>query len=136
MTQYLLDTNHASPLITLDHPLRHQILAAIEVGHTFALPAVVIAELLFGYGLLPRASQNIQEWERLRPSFDVIAVEERDALDAAAIRVRLRRRGWQLNVVDALIVAIALRYGLTLLTTDGDFDAVPDLKYENWLPTV
>ncbi len=95
MAQYLLDTNHASPLVTLDHPLRQRVLAAIEDGHTFALPAIVVAELLFGYGLLPRAAQNVQEWERLRPSFDVIAVEERDALDAAAIRVRLRQQGWQ-----------------------------------------
>ena len=133
MAQYLLDTNHASPLVTLDHPLRQRVLAAIEDGHTFALPAIVVAELLFGYGLLPRAAQNVQEWERLRPSFDVIAVEERDALDAAAIRVRLRQQGWQLNVIDALIAVIALRYDLRLLTTDRDFDAVPDLHRENWL---
>ena len=133
MAQYLLDTNHASPLVTLDHPLRQRVLAAIEDDHTFALPAIVVAELLFGYGLLPRAAQNVQEWERLRPSFDVIAVEERDALDAAAIRVRLRQQGWQLNVIDALIAVIALRYDLRLLTTDRDFDAVPDLHRENWL---
>ncbi len=133
MARYLLDTNHASPLVTLDHPLRRRVMAAIEAGHTFALPAVVIAELLFGYGLLPRAAQNMQEWERLRASLDVIAVEERDALDAAAIRVHLRQQGWQLNVVDALIAAMALRYDFCLLTTDGDFDAVPDLRCENWL---
>ncbi len=133
MARYLLDTNHASPLVTLDHPLRQQVLAAIEASHTFALPAVVITELLFGYGLLPRAAQNMQEWGRLRTSFDVIAVEERDALDAAAIRVRLRQQGRQLNAVDALIAAIALRYDLILLTSDHDFDAIPGLQHENWL---
>ena len=34
---------------------------------------------------------------------------------------------------DALIAAVALRRDLTLLTTDGDFAAVPGLLCENWL---
>ena len=41
-----------------------------------------------------------------------------------------------MKTIDALIAAIALRYDLTLLTTDGDFYAVPDLKHENWLLNV
>ena len=32
-----------------------------------------------------------------------------------------------------MLAAIALRYGLTLLTTDSDFAAVPGLPQENWL---
>ena len=40
---------------------------------------------------------------------------------------------FQLETVDALITAVALRYDLTLLTTDRDFNAVPQLKQENWL---
>lgn len=33
----------------------------------------------------------------------------------------------------SLIAAVALRYDLTLLTTDKDFSAIPQLKQENWL---
>jgi predicted nucleic acid-binding protein len=65
MTEYLLDTNHLSPLITINHPLR--------------------------------------------------------------------RQGWQLGTVDALVAAVALRYGCTLLTADKDFAAIPALGLENWL---
>lgn len=134
MSDYLLDTNHLSPLLTLDHPLRRRILEAIRHGDRFALTTVNVAELLYGIGSVPRAAQNRVEWEHLRSSLRMFDVEEPDAVESAEMRIRLRRRGRQLGAIDALIAAIALRYDLTLLTTDGDFDAVPDLKRENWLP--
>ena len=133
MTNYLLDTNHASPLVTLDHPLRSRWLMAIDGGHSFALAAVTLTEVFYGISMLPRASQNRQEWERLRPAFRIYAVDEADALKAAELQVQLRRRGWQLETIDALQAVIAVRNELTLLTTDHDFDAVPDLQHENWL---
>jgi predicted nucleic acid-binding protein len=133
MTHYLLDTNHASPLVTVAHPLRERVLPAIETGDSFALTAVNLTELLFGISMTPRAAHNTRQWEQWRASLNVYRVEDKDAMRAARLQSSLRRRGWQLETVDALIAAIALRYDLTLLTTDGDFDAVPDLKHENWL---
>jgi tRNA(fMet)-specific endonuclease VapC len=133
---YLLDTNHASPLVTLSHPLRARVLRAIRAGDSFALTTANLTEILFGISLTPRAARNTFEWERWRKSLDVYLVEEEDAERAAWLQVLLRRRGWQLKTIDALIAAIALRYDLTLLTTDGDFDAVPGLKHENWLLAV
>jgi predicted nucleic acid-binding protein len=59
--------------------------------------------------------------------------DETDAELAAELQVALRRRGRQLETVDALVAAVAIRYGLTLLTTDKDFKAVPDLGRDNWL---
>ncbi|MFD3165831.1 type II toxin-antitoxin system VapC family toxin [Herpetosiphon sp. NSE202] len=59
--------------------------------------------------------------------------DETDAVHAAEMQIALRRQGRQLATVDALIAALALRYDLVLLTTDKDFDAVPELRIENWL---
>jgi tRNA(fMet)-specific endonuclease VapC len=136
MTPYLLDTNHASPLVTVAHPLRKRVLQAIKAGDSFALTAVNLTELLFGISMTPRAAQNTRHWEQWRVSLNVYRVEDEDAMRAARLQSSLRRRGWQLDTVDALIAAIALRYDLTLLTTDGDFDAVPGLKHANWLLAV
>jgi predicted nucleic acid-binding protein len=69
MTSYLLDTNHLSPLITLDHPLRNKVLLQIKAGDLFAIAAPALNEFLFGIGIAKRAQQNWQEWEFLRPSF-------------------------------------------------------------------
>jgi predicted nucleic acid-binding protein len=131
--EYLLDTNHASPLVTLPHPLRVRVLQAIRSGDTFAVTTVNLTELLFGIGLTPRAVHNTLEWERWRASLDVYRVEEEDAVRAAQLQVSLRHHGRQLKTVDALIAAIALRYHLIVLTSDSDFDIVPDLQCENWL---
>jgi predicted nucleic acid-binding protein len=133
MTDYLLDTNHLSPLVTLNHPLRHQVLEALPAGHTFAITVPVLVEMLFGIGLLPRAEQNQAEWQRLRPNFQCYIPDETDAKRAANLQIQLRRQGWQLATVDALIAAVALRHNLTLLTRDQDFRAIAALKQENWL---
>jgi predicted nucleic acid-binding protein len=130
---YLLDTNHLSPLVTIGHPLRDRILLLSGQGGAFAIPAPAVTEFLFGIILLPRGEQNLAEWARLAPSFSYLDVTRRDAEHAARLQVALRRQGWQLSTVDALIASIALRNDLTLLTTDGDFDQINSLKLENWL---
>lgn len=48
------------------------------------------------------------------------------------LRVQLRKQGWQLGGIDSMVAIIAVRNQLTLLTTDKDFQGVPDLKLENW----
>jgi tRNA(fMet)-specific endonuclease VapC len=135
MTDYLLDTNHASPLITLGHPLRERVLRQLDEGDRFATCVPVLVETLFGIGLLPRAAQNRAEWKRLQPFLSCYIPDETDAELAAELQVSLRRRGWQLATVDALIAAVALRYDLTLLTTDRDFQVIPRLQHNNWRET-
>lgn len=133
MTSYLFDANHASPLVTIHHPLRQRVEMAKAAGNSFALVAPVVTEVVFGILMLPRARTNRQEWERLRPGFRVYPVDADIALDAALLQVSLRRKGRQLATIDALTAVVALREGLTLLTTDGDFSSVPALQTENWL---
>lgn len=83
--------------------------------------------------MLPRAEQNVAEWKRLKPLLPCYIPDETDAELAAELQIALRGSGWQLETVDALIAAVALRYDLTLLTTDQDFRGVPRLQRENWV---
>ena len=133
MAQYLLDTNHASPLVTVGHPLRTKIIERREAGDTFALCVPVMTETKFGIGILPRAKAILEEWQRLRPRFTAYALDASDAELAVDLQLALRKTGWQLASFDALIAAMALRYDLILLTTDRDFQAVAGLQIENWL---
>lgn len=132
MTRYLLDTNHLSPLVTAGHPVRNVILERVAAGDSFAIPVPVLSEFLFGIGLLPRRQENQDAWQALASEFGFYHVDRQDAEAAAELRLRLRQVGRQLALVDALVAVVALRYDLTLLTTDGDFDAVPGLEHENW----
>jgi len=133
MANYLLDTNHLSPLVTIGHPLYHKILQRMAEGDNFSITTVVLTEMLYGIGVLPRAKKNLAEWERLKPHFHCYVADETDAEKAAKLRILLRRKGWQLAAIDALIAIIAIRYDLILLTTDKDFRRITNLKQENWL---
>ena len=133
MTQYLLDTNHLSPLVTHGHQLREQVLLRLTQGDGFAIPTPALCEFLFGIQRVPRASANMAEWKRLSANFGYHDVRRRDAEEAANLQVLLRGQGRQLATVDALIAVIALRNEVILLTTDRDFSAVTGLQQENWL---
>jgi tRNA(fMet)-specific endonuclease VapC len=132
MTDYLLDANHISPLVTFGHPLRTRVLSSLRAGDDFSIATPALSEFLFGIGILPRAQQNLSEWQRLKSDFSYYNINTHDAEQAAKLRLTLRRQGVQLGTVDSFIATVALRNNLTLLTTDRDFLLVPGLAQENW----
>ncbi|MEM7536164.1 MAG: type II toxin-antitoxin system VapC family toxin [Chloroflexota bacterium] len=136
MDDYILDTNHLSPVITPRHPLRIQILQQIRRGDRFAVGAPILTEFLYGIQTARRSRQNMTEWNQLRHSFAFYRVDEPEEEYAARLQVILKRQGVQLKTVDALIAAIALHHDLILLTTDKDFRKVPDLRQESWLTSL
>ena len=132
MTNYLLDTNHLSPLVTPGHPLRNRILEATKRGDQFAIAAPAFNEFLFGIGIAKRATQNWREWDLIRHDFVYFDLSTSDAERAAKLRIQLRKQGRQLETIDSMIAIVALKNELTLLTRDKDFQAVPGLKQEDW----
>jgi predicted nucleic acid-binding protein len=133
MARYLLDTNHLSPLVTVGHALRERIFSSLKQGDEFFVPAPALTEFLFGIKMARRSASNLQEWQRIQDSFRCIAVDRIEAEGAAELQVLLRRIGWQLATVDALIATLAMRNELILLTTDGDFRIIRQLALENWI---
>jgi len=132
MTDYLLDTNHLSTMVTDDHPVQRRIQKQIRFGDTFAIAVPALTEMLYGILTLPRAEENIRSWQDDSVMFTYYSIGQDDAEDAAYLQADLRSRGRQLETVDALIAIIALRYNLTLLTTDNDFNDIEGLALENW----
>jgi predicted nucleic acid-binding protein len=45
----------------------------------------------------------------------------------------LRSRGRVLSQVDMMLAALAKQMDLTIATADRDFEALPDIRTENWL---
>ncbi len=133
MNAYLLDTNHVSPLVTLHHPLRQRVLTALEAGDSFAINVLILAETLYGISIVPRSKQNRVVWTQLQSQFSCYLFDVNDVVSAVELQVSLRKKGRQLATIDALIAVTALRYDLILLTSDGDFEVVPDLRLECWL---
>src|SRR5208337_3482066 len=60
-------------------------------------------------------------------------LSDRSPLFYAEIYHDLRARGRVLSQVNMLLVALARSMKATVLTSDRDFEALPELRVENWL---
>lgn len=93
---------------------------------------IVVQELL--QGLVSAESRTIVRERMSR--LGRVRVELDDHLAAAEAHVECRRRGVQLGTVDALLAALCIRRGLTMLTADRDFlHAAPLLGLSVWRPS-
>lgn len=61
-------------------------------------------------------------------AFPSLTPDRSDHIDAAALRNRCRRRGIQIGTIDALLAALCLRHGLSILTTDADFRRIAEVS--------
>lgn len=105
---------------------------ALAGGDLVVTTGIIIQELL--QGLVTDASRLIVRDRMSRIS--QIAADLDDHLHAADAFVECRRRGVQLGSIDALLASLCIRRGLTLLTTDRDFNhAAPHLGLRVWRPT-
>jgi predicted nucleic acid-binding protein len=90
---------------------------ALLAGETLITTGIILQELLQGFSG-PKAQDEIIARFATLP---LITPDRADHIEAAALRNGCRRAGVQIATIDALIAQLALRHGLTLLTTDGDF---------------
>lgn len=120
----LLDTNVVSePLRPRPEPAVLRWLDA-QPFETLFLPAVGLAELMFGVAVLPAGRRQRALQTQLEQR--VLAVFEQRILpfDAAAatahaqLRVDAKNRGLAISIVDRYIAAIALAHRLTVATRD------------------
>ncbi|MEO7243940.1 MAG: PIN domain-containing protein [Rubrivivax sp.] len=95
--------------------LRHALLGTDQVFTT----GLVLQELLQGFAG-PKA--RVQLVERLS-ALAFLQPDREDHIEAAEVRNSCRRRGVQVGTIDALLIQLARRHDLILLTTDQDFHA-------------
>lgn len=133
MAQYLLDTNHLGAALDARSSIRERILQARRAGHRFGTCVPVLCELETGLRHTRRREQNRRILAVLLREVRIWPLEPAIAPIYAEIYHDLRDRGRVLSQVDMLLAALARSMGATLLTSDRDFDALPDLRVENWL---
>ncbi len=115
-----------------DDPVATALLHGFLGRHTIVVTGLVLQEVLQGLSgarARPEIIRRFRYLESLVPTLD-------DHVAAADVRTVCRRRGVQVDTVDALLAALCLRRGLTLLTADQDFThiaGVVDLKI--WEPS-
>jgi predicted nucleic acid-binding protein len=60
-------------------------------------------------------------------------IEQGLARAYGGVYLELRRKGRVLSQVDMMLAGLSRIMNLTLLTSDRDFEALPDIHTENWL---
>ena len=92
---------------------------------------LVLQELLQGFGG-PRSAQAIIQRFQALP---FISPDRQDHIAAAELRNVCRRAGVQIGTIDALLIQLCGRHGLTLLSTDQDFvHAARHVPVKLWRP--
>jgi predicted nucleic acid-binding protein len=115
MSEYLLDT---TVLIDVANGLE-RVVRTVEAWlesefDVVSISAVQIAEFFSGLRRDERA-----RWRRLIEAYEIHSMTIDAAVMAGALRYDFARRGIQIAVPDALIAAVALEHGATLVTANA-----------------
>jgi tRNA(fMet)-specific endonuclease VapC len=133
MPDYLLDCNHLSAALRKVSPLRERIHQARRVGHRFISCYPVLCELEAGIQQTPKPEENRRRLAQLLRHVRLWPLDADTARLYGAVYIELRRQGRVLSQVDMLLAALGRQHKLHVLTTDRDFEALPDLHVENWV---
>jgi predicted nucleic acid-binding protein len=112
-------------------PHVQMLIDAIESGETIITTGLVLQELLQGFHG-PKARDQLLDRFSALPS---IMPDRNDHIEAADLKIQCRRSGIQIGTIDALLAQLCIRHGLTMLSTDRDFERIADLSsLKFWRP--
>lgn len=132
MPDYLLDCNHLSAALRKVSLVRERIHQGRRAGRRFISCYPVLCELEVGIQQTPRPEENRRRLIQLLRQVRLWPLDAETARLYGAVYLDLRRQGRALSQVDIVLAALARQHKLTVLTTDRDFEALPDLRVENW----
>mgnify|MGYP000844951723 CR=1 FL=1 len=133
MAGYLLDTNQLSEAIRPVFRVRERIAEERSAGLRIGTCVPALCELEAGIQLLAKRDAYRRVLARLLSRVRIWPIEREVALAYGEVFHELRRRGRVLSQVDMMLAALARVMDLTLVTADRDFEALPDLRTEDWL---
>jgi tRNA(fMet)-specific endonuclease VapC len=134
MPDYLLDCNHLSAALRKVSPVRDRIHQECKAGHRFISCYPVLCELEVGIQQTQKPEDYRRRLGQLLRHVRLWPLDADTARHYGAVYIELRRLGRVLSQVDMILAALARQHKLTVLTTDRDFEALPDLRVENWVP--
>lgn len=125
MSGLVLDTNAYSRLFRGDAGAAKALREATEIH----VPLIVIGELLAGFagGARPERNRDALAEFMAAPRVSLMRPDERTAHRYASVVTALRDAGRPIPTNDVWIAALALQFGLPLLTFDAHFAVVPGL---------
>jgi tRNA(fMet)-specific endonuclease VapC len=133
MAAYLLDTNHLSQAIRPVSRVREQIHQAHRTGIRVGTCVPVLCELEAALETSVRRASHRRTLDHLLTRVRIWPIDRSLARVYGELYQDLRARGRALSRVDMIVAPLARMMDPTVLTTDLDFQALPDVRIENWI---
>jgi tRNA(fMet)-specific endonuclease VapC len=123
----LLDTNIVVAILNQDTSLAKRL-----EGITVYISSIVLGEVYFGAYKSARVTENLARIETFVAHYQVLSCDKSTAARYGQIKQILGAKGRPIPENDMWIAAIAMQYGLTLVTRDEHFKQVDGLLLETW----
>ena len=132
MPAYLLDTNHVGMAVDRTSVVGQRIFEARLAGMRLGTCVPVLCEIEAGMRQLRHKVKYRRNLNHLLLQLRLWPVDLKTARIYGDTYMELRQRGRVLSQVDIMVAALARQRKLTILTTDGDFEALPDIRTADW----
>jgi tRNA(fMet)-specific endonuclease VapC len=126
--RYLLDTNIVIALFKSDVVVASRLSTSTEIF----VPVVVLGELYFGAEKSSQRDVNVVRVDEFASGSSVLGCDLETARRYGSVKDALRKKGRPLPENDIWIAAVAMRYGLTVVSRDAHFSEVEGLLLEVW----
>lgn len=126
--RYLLDTNIVLALFAADE----SVIDKIEIADEVFIPSQVIGEMYYVAHQSARPRDNTVRVTDFAQSSSVLVCDSETGRWYGIIKDLLRQKNTPLPENDIWIAAVALQYGLTLVTRDPQFREITNLRTDKW----
>jgi tRNA(fMet)-specific endonuclease VapC len=133
MAGFLLDNNHLSAAIARVSTVRERIGEFHRAGHRSGTCFPVLCALETGIQQTKDPAAYRRRLNYLLSQVRLWPIDHEIARVYGEVYLELKARGRVLSQVDMMLAALARLMNLTVLTSDLDFEALPDVRTENWL---
>jgi tRNA(fMet)-specific endonuclease VapC len=125
MSRFQLDTS-AYAAFFRNYP---EAVSLVQEASELSICPIVLGELRSGFLKGGRASENERLLQQFlaSPRCSVPPIDDETADRYAVIHDHLRRQGTPVSPNDLWIAASAAQHGLTVVTSNGDFDRIPQV---------
>jgi tRNA(fMet)-specific endonuclease VapC len=130
---FLLDTNHLGKAVASGSVVRKKIAELRTRGDKLGTCVPVLCEIEAGIQQVSQRDAYRRNLEEVLRQVRIWPFDLGTARLYGEIHQDLRRRGRVLSQVDIMLAALARQMNLTLVTTDRDFEALPEVTTANWL---